>query len=155
MAILDADKEGFLRSETSLIQTIGRAARNVNGRVIMYADTITGSMQRAIDETNRRREIQMAYNEKHGITPETVRKRVHDAIRAERAGGGAAPRDEALAKVKGMSAEELAKHIQELEKEMFDCAKRLEFERAAELRDEIEALRSQLAWSLRGEQADR
>ena len=84
VAILDADKEGFLRSETSLIQTIGRAARNVNGRVIMYADAITGSMQRAIDETNRRRAIQMAYNEKHGITPETVQKRVHEVIRAER-----------------------------------------------------------------------
>src|SRR5690606_23134314 len=89
VAILDADKEGFLRSETSLIQTIGRAARNVNGRVIMYADVITGSMQRAIDETNRRRKIQMEYNEKHGITPETVRKRVHEVIRAERVEEGA------------------------------------------------------------------
>src|SRR5690606_27422724 len=85
VAILDADKVGFLRSDTSLIQTIGRAARNVNGRVIMYADTVTGSMKRAIDETNRRRAVQLRYNEEHGITPETVQKRVHDAIRAERA----------------------------------------------------------------------
>ena len=145
VAILDADKEGFLRSETSLIQTIGRAARNVNGRVIMYADVITGSMQKAIDETNRRREIQIAYNKKHGITPETVRKRVHEAIRAERVEEEAkAKKPAALAKVKGMSDEELAKHIQELEKEMFEAAKRLEFERAAELRDEIEALRNSL-----------
>jgi len=134
-----------LRSETSLIQTIGRAARNVNGRVIMYADVITGSMQRAIDETNRRRKIQMEYNEKHGITPETVRKRVHEVIRAERVEEEArSPKEQVLDKVKGLTAEELAKYIQELEKEMFDCAKRLEFERAAELRDEIEALRSTL-----------
>ena len=145
VAILDADKEGFLRSETSLIQTIGRAARNVNGRVIMYADTITGSMQRAIDETNRRREIQMRYNQEHGITPETVRKRVHEAIRAEPTESEArSPKEEALVRVKGMSAEELAAHIQELEKEMFAAAKRLEFERAAELRDEIQALREGL-----------
>ena len=142
VAILDADKEGFLRSETSLIQTIGRAARNVNGRVIMYADTITGSMQRAIDETNRRRAIQIAYNEKHGITPETVKKRVHEAIRAERA--EAEEKDAAkgvLDKVKHLSAEELAERIRQLEAEMYEAARRLEFERAAELRDEIEELR--------------
>ncbi len=146
VAILDADKEGFLRSETSLIQTIGRAARNVNGRVVMYADTITGSMQRAIDETNRRREIQLAYNREHGITPETVRKKIHDVIRAEKAQAeeelGA--KEGVLRKVKGMSSEELAEHIKELEAAMYEAAKRLEFERAAELRDEIEALRSSL-----------
>ncbi|PPS87126.1 hypothetical protein BH05_15605 [Thermobifida fusca] len=144
VAILDADKEGFLRSETSLIQTIGRAARNVNGRVIMYADEITGSMQRAIDETNRRRAIQIAYNEKHGITPETVKKRVHEVIRAERPAEGEVKKPGVLEKVKGMSDEELAAYIKELEKQMFEHAKRLEFEKAAELRDEIEALRNSL-----------
>lgn len=145
VAILDADKEGFLRSDTSLIQTIGRAARNVNGKVIMYADQITGSMQRAIDETNRRREIQMAYNEEHGITPETVRKRVFDVIRSEQGAEEATPQEKAaLDKVEGLSEEEVAEHIQKLEDEMFEAAKNLEFERAAELRDEIEALRKNL-----------
>ncbi len=142
VAILDADKEGFLRSDTSLIQTIGRAARNVNGRVIMYADNITGSMQRAIDETNRRRAIQLAYNEEHGITPETVKKRIHEAIRAEQQEEADKDQADALDKVKNLSAKELAKYIQDLEAEMFDAAKKLEFERAAQLRDEIEELRS-------------
>lgn len=145
VAILDADKEGFLRSDTSLIQTIGRAARNVNGRVIMYADTVTGSMRRAIDETNRRREVQLRFNEEHGITPETVRKRVHEVIRSERAEDEKpAATDDVFERVKGMSTDELAAHIQQLEAEMFEAAKRLEFERAAELRDEIETLREEL-----------
>lgn len=144
VAILDADKEGFLRSETSLIQTIGRAARNVNGRVIMYADEITGSMQRAIDETNRRRQIQLAYNEKHGITPETVRKRVHDAIRAEQVEEEPSEAEKHLEKTKTMSSDELADYIKKLESEMFAAAKDLEFERAAALRDEIEVLREML-----------
>ncbi len=145
VAILDADKEGFLRSDTSLIQTIGRAARNVHGKVIMYADTITGSMRRAIDETNRRREVQLRYNEEHGITPETVRKRVHEAIRSEQTEDEtSAESNDVLERVKGMSSDELAEHIQQLEAEMFEAAKRLEFERAAELRDEIETLREEL-----------
>ncbi len=143
VAILDADREGFLRSETSLIQTIGRAARNVNGRVIMYADTITDSMRKAIDETNRRRAVQMAYNEKHGITPETVRKAIHEAIRAEspeekEASEAKTPAREALT---ALDSRELASHIKKLEAEMMEAAKKLEFERAAELRDEIAEMR--------------
>ncbi len=145
VAILDADKEGYLRSETSLIQTIGRAARNVRGKVIMYADTITQSMQRAIDETNRRRRIQMEYNERHGITPESIKKAVHDIAefakvaeeRPEYAGPGAAERD--------MSGKELADSIKVLEQEMYRAAKELEFERAAEIRDRIRALRRKFA----------
>ena len=143
VAILDADKEGFLRSETSLIQTIGRAARNVNGTVIMYADTITDSMRRAIDETERRRAIQMAHNEKYGITPETVRKRVAEVIRAsadgyEEATARTSKVQEAVAQ---LTAEEIAERIKALEQEMFAAAEELEFERAAELRDEIAELR--------------
>lgn len=144
VAILDADKEGFLRSDTALIQTTGRAARNVQGRVIMYADRITGSMQRAIDETNRRRQIQIAYNKEHGITPETVTKRIHDAIRAERADEETAEQQSILDRVKGMSGDEIAKEIQKMEKDMFAAANDLEFERAAEIRDEIDKLRDAL-----------
>ncbi|MFY9593338.1 MAG: excinuclease ABC subunit UvrB [Caldicoprobacterales bacterium] len=144
VAILDADKEGFLRSETSLIQTIGRAARNVNGKVIMYADTITGSMRRAIDETNRRRAIQMEYNKKHGIVPTTIVKEVHDLIEATRAAEEVPEYRVAKPKTK----EELRELIEDLEKEMKNAAAALEFEKAAKLRDEIFKLKEELESSI-------
>ncbi|MFP5527723.1 excinuclease ABC subunit UvrB [Peptococcus simiae] len=140
VAILDADKEGFLRSERSMIQTVGRAARNANGRVIMYADHITGSMQRTIDETNRRRQIQMAYNEAHGITPETIRKRVADDIRATEK---VAEEESAyLLKEVPLDRKGRKQHLQILEKTMKEAAKNLEFEIAAELRDEIRRIKA-------------
>lgn len=136
VAILDADKEGFLRSETSLIQTIGRAARNAEGRVIMYADVMTKSMQKAIDETNRRRGIQQAYNEAHGITPQTIVKKVHDVIQITKA--ATEKQKFGLEKdPESMSEKELKKLIQTLDKEMKHAAMELQFERAAELRDKI------------------
>lgn len=136
VAILDADKEGFLRSETSLIQTIGRAARNAEGRVIMYADVMTESMQKAIDETNRRRGIQRAYNEAHGITPQTIVKKVHDVIQITKA--ATEKQKFGLEKdPESMSEKELKKLIQTLDKEMKHAAMELQFERAAELRDKI------------------
>lgn len=138
VAILDADKEGFLRTETSLIQTIGRAARNANGEVIMYADTVTGSMRRAIDETERRRAIQDAYNKAHGIVPKTVVKGVHDIIEIGKAADKAAGKEG-----KRMSAAEKKKLIDTLTAEMKDAAKRLEFEQAAFLRDKIRELREE------------
>lgn len=142
VAILDADKEGFLRSETSLIQTIGRAARNSEGRVIMYADMITDSMRRAIDETNRRREIQQDYNERNGITPTTIRKAVRDLISISKE---VARTEEKLVKdPESMSEEELKKLIGKLEKEMRKAAADLNFESAAQLRDQMLELKKVL-----------
>ncbi|AGC69011.1 UvrABC system protein B [Thermoclostridium stercorarium subsp. stercorarium DSM 8532] len=138
VAILDADKEGFLRSETSLIQTIGRAARNVNGKVIMYADYVTGAMERAINETNRRRQIQMEYNRKMGITPRTVQKNIHDTLETLKA---AETEKEYAADYKEMPTEKL---IEKLTAEMKAAAKELEFEKAAMLRDRINELRKKL-----------
>ena len=140
VCILDADKEGFLRAKRSLVQTIGRAARNENGEVIMYADTITESMQSAIDDTNRRRSIQMAYNEEHGIVPHTVKKSVADAIRGVETQEMAA---KYMKKHNRMGKKEKAKMIDNLEKEMREAAKSLDFERAAELRDIIFELKSE------------
>ncbi len=142
VAILDADKEGFLRSETSLIQTIGRAARHVQGKVIMYADKITDSMRRAIDETNRRRSIQSSYNEEHGIVPASVVKAVRALISQEEHALGESR--EAYTVAGKMPKDELARLIKELEKEMKQAAKDLEFEKAALLRDQIFDLRQQL-----------
>lgn len=142
VAILDADKEGFLRSETSLVQTIGRAARNVDGHVIMYADTITGSMQRAIDETNRRRSIQDAYNKEHGITPETIRKEVRDIISLEAANEAEEERSDKNKKdPESMTRKELKEEIARLSKRMNKAAAELNFEEAAVLRDELKKLK--------------
>ena len=135
VAILDADKEGFLRSETSLIQTIGRAARNANGQVIMYADTITPSMRRAIDETERRRKLQEDFNRAHGIVPRTIVKNVHDVIEISSEGGGKTPRTG-----KRLTKAERTAEIARLTRQMKEAAKLLEFELAAELRDQIRAL---------------
>jgi len=146
VAILDADKEGFLRGKTALIQTVGRAARNVNGRVIMYADKLTEAIKAAVDETGRRRVVQTAYNEEHGITPEQIRKGVSDIAeflsleqahvpRSKRSRGG---------KIEGMSRDELEKLVITLEEEMFQAAEELRFEYAAKLRDELKELRRDL-----------
>ncbi|OKP90649.1 excinuclease ABC subunit B [Paenibacillus sp. P3E] len=141
VAILDADKEGFLRSERSLIQTIGRAARNSNGRVIMYGDRITDSMEKAMFETQRRRETQIAYNEKHGITPTTINKKVREIIEATKV---AESKAEYLTGVGGkMSKKDRQSLLQRLEAEMKDAAKNLQFERAAELRDALLELRAE------------
>ena len=141
VAILDADKEGFLRSETSLIQTIGRSARNVNAKVILYADKITDSMRKAIDETERRRRLQQAYNEEHGITPETVKRGVRAGIDAEIA---ARERANEAAGVGDEQEYITREYVAALEKEMLEAADAFEFERAAELRDQVEALREQI-----------
>ena len=137
VTILDADKEGFLRSERSLIQTIGRAARNTNGYVIMYAERITASMQLAIDETNRRREIQAAYNQKHGITPQTIQKDIYDLIKATHVAEDVEEYTETPPIFSKMSKKEREQTILNMEKEMKQAAKDLDFERAAELRDII------------------
>ena len=146
IAILDADKEGFLRSDTSLIQTIGRAARNEEGRVIMYADNITGSMQRALDETNRRREIQQNYNEEHDITPKTIVKSIHELIST----GIAAEEleaydgiDDEFREKDNFSMDDIEKIIINMEVEMRKSAEELDFERAAVLRDQIKEMREQ------------
>ncbi len=163
VAILDADKEGFLRSETSLVQTIGRAARNVDGQVIMYADEVTPSMRRAIDETNRRRKLQIEYNQANGIDPQTIRRRVTDIIQGLRgeeegvaAGGrprkgraptparGRAGRRGGEPAVAGMPKDDLVRLITSLEEEMHEAAKDLRFEYAARLRDEVADLRREL-----------
>ncbi len=145
VAILDADKEGFLRGQTALIQTIGRAARNVNGKVVMYADKITEAIRGAIDETNRRREIQLRYNEEHGITPESIVKGVSDIAEFLALESPTVPgKRRRSAKVEGMSPPEMEKLIVSLEEEMFAAAEELRFEYAAKLRDEIKQLRREL-----------
>ena len=151
VAILDADKEGFLRSERSLIQTIGRAARNLEGKAILYADRITGSMERAMNETNRRREKQQAYNEERGIVPKALNKAVSDIMELGQPGKRRKPNKAAqlhqVAEQKGtyttMSPQQLEIEIQQLESEMYDLAQNLEFEKAAELRDKIHSMREQ------------
>ena len=139
MAILDADKEGFLRGDKALLQTIGRAARNANGRVIMYADNITRSMRKAIDETNRRREIQMAYNEEHGITPQTIIKDIRDSISAKKE-----VVDDDIVEIEetaNINDDNIEEHLAELEQQMFSAAEKFEFEQAAKLRDTIAELK--------------
>ncbi|WP_019024288.1 MULTISPECIES: excinuclease ABC subunit UvrB [unclassified Thioalkalivibrio] len=147
VAIFDADKEGFLRSDRSLIQTIGRAARNVNGKAILYADKVTGSMQRAIDETERRREKQIAHNEAHGITPQGIRKNVADILEARNATPGSGRRRGQKKVAEDApdyidAPEQAAKEIEKLEQEMFQKARDLEFEEAARIRDRIEKLKA-------------
>jgi excinuclease ABC subunit B len=147
VCIIDADKEGFLRGETSLIQTIGRAARNVKGRVIMYADKESTAMRTAISETDRRRAIQVAYNEEHGITPETVQKGISD-ITDFLSLESKVPKGKRRTRApdrEGMSASEIERTIVELEEEMLLAADDLRFEYAAKLRDEIKGLRQDLA----------
>ena len=139
VAILDADKEGFLRGDKALLQTIGRAARNANGRVIMYADNITRSMRKAIDETNRRREIQMAYNEEHGITPQTIIKDIRDSISAKKE-----VVDDDIVEIEetaNINDDNIEEHLAELEQQMFSAAEKFEFEQAAKLRDTIAELK--------------
>jgi excinuclease ABC subunit B len=146
VAILDADKEGFLRAERSLIQTVGRAARHVNGRAIMYADTITESMKKAIGETERRRAKQMAYNEEHGITPRGIQKQIKDLIDGVYSAAASKEMEKQelqRAMVEDMSEKDVAKEIKRLEKQMLDHARNLEFEKAARVRDQLALLKSQ------------
>ncbi len=148
VAILDADKEGFLRSATSLVQTIGRAARNVDGSVIMYADGVTRSMQHAISETNRRRSIQLEYNETHGIDPQTIRKKVSDILEliqsADAPSADRRARELRRKEPLDLTVPDLRRLIQTLEEEMHDAAAELRFEYAARLRDEVDDLRREL-----------
>lgn len=151
VAILDADKEGFLRSETSLIQTIGRSARNVNAEVVLYADSVTESMQRAIDETERRRKLQRAYNEQHGITPETIKKAIRRGIEEE------VEARRIVAQASGTASETQfvsQEYLQALEQEMLTAAESLEFERAAQLRDRILQLKNQIGQMVKAENDD-
>jgi excinuclease ABC subunit B len=144
VAILDADKEGFLRSERSLIQTIGRAARHINGKAILYGDKITNSMRRAIDETDRRRIKQVAYNVAHNITPQGVQKRIKDIIESMYEPDVARTQLKAAqeqAKYLAMSEKDVSKELKRLEKEMLQAARNLEFEKATELRDQLKKLR--------------
>jgi excinuclease ABC subunit B len=144
VAILDADKEGFLRSERSLIQTIGRAARNLNGRAILYADKITDSMRRALDETNRRRQKQLDHNLAEGITPQSIKKQIKDLIDgvySEKSKD--ADRVAQEAEIEALSEKDLAKRIKQLEKQMLEHARNLEFEKAARVRDQLATLREQ------------
>jgi excinuclease ABC subunit B len=152
VAILDADKEGFLRSDNSLIQTMGRAARNANGRVILYGDTITGSMQRAMDETRRRRDIQLAYNKEHGLTPRSIVKNVQDVMEGARAdstdfgykmGKKKRGAQEAAPNLRMLSPEQIVREIKRLEAQMYKHARNLEFEEAAKIRDTIEKMKQQ------------
>jgi excinuclease ABC subunit B len=143
VTILDADKTGFLRSERSLIQTIGRAARNVNGEVFLYADEISDAMRGAIDETNRRREKQLAFNELHGITPETIRKRIHEVIRGEEES------EEGKEPVldpweRELLFDDLKQELAQLETEMWKASEDLDFERAAQIRDRIHEIEARL-----------
>jgi excinuclease ABC subunit B len=146
VAILDADKEGFLRGRTSLIQTIGRAARNIHGKVLMYADKQTEAIKDSIDETNRRRSIQLAYNEEHGITPTSITKGVSDIAEFLSLEAPHVPRRRrrGASKIEGMDREELEKLVITLEEEMLVAAEELRFEYAAKLRDEIKDLRREL-----------
>ncbi|MAR92183.1 MAG: excinuclease ABC subunit B [Pseudomonadales bacterium] len=152
VAILDADKEGFLRSDRSLIQTVGRAARNLNGKAILYGDTVTQSMQRAMDETERRRAKQVAFNKEHGITPQGIRKSVEDILEGARAPGGGGRRNQRKvaekrrdysADVTAMEPRQVSALIKDLEGRMFEAAKNLEFEEAARLRDEVQQIKTQ------------
>jgi excinuclease ABC subunit B len=146
VAILDADKEGFLRAERSLIQTIGRAARNVNGKAILYADKITDSMRKAIGETERRRERQLAHNLAQGIVPRSVRKQVRDLIdgvMTEKSGRDDLKAAQAVAEVEALSEKDLGKRIKQLERQMLEHARQLEFEKAARLRDQLALLKEQ------------
>jgi excinuclease ABC subunit B len=153
VAILDADKEGFLRSERSLIQTIGRAARNLEGRAILYADRVTNSMQRAIDETDRRREKQQDHNRTHNITPIGIKRQVADVMEGARDAPSKAAKKGRVAEGKGkyrgnaLKTDDIEKQIVSLEKQMFEQAKNLAFEEAAGLRDQIEELRQQFVRS--------
>jgi excinuclease ABC subunit B len=153
VAVLDADKEGFLRSERSLIQTVGRAARNLNGHAILYADQITGSMQRAMDETARRREKQIAFNEANGIVPKGVVKDITDILEGASVPGARSKKRKGAAKAAEETARyeaelstpaDITKRIKQLEEKMFQFARDLEFEAAAQLRDEVNQLRERL-----------